>query len=79
MAQYWYLGARVKQNSAAPDGRIREHDIARYVPGVVYSSAKDAAAAAPERMVEHPGTAYFVVGFDKKLVIDKEGYSHGFE
>lgn len=78
MEKYWYLGARVKESSAAPNGRIREHDIARYVPGVVYSSAKDAADAAPERMLKHPGVAYFIQGFDRKLNIDSEGYSHGF-
>jgi hypothetical protein len=30
-------------------------------------------------MIKHPGVAYFVQGFDRKLVIDKDGYSHGFE
>lgn len=79
MAQYWYLAARVKESSTAASGRIREHDIARYVPDKVFNSAKEAADAAPERMAAHPGTAYFVVGFDRKLVIDKDGYSHGFE
>lgn len=78
MAQYWYLGARVKESSASANGNIRQHDVARWV-NKVYDSAKDAAAAAPERMVNHPGVAYFVQGFDRKLVIDAEGYSHGFE
>ena len=46
MAQYWYLGARVKESSAASNGRIRQHDVARWV-NVVFESAEAAAAAAP--------------------------------
>lgn len=78
MAQYWYLGARVKESSAAPSGIIRQKDVARWVPQV-FVDAKSAAGAAVQRMVKHPGTAYFVQGFDKRLIIDKDGYSHGFE
>lgn len=78
MAQYWYLGARVKESSAAPNGKFRQHDVARWV-NTVFNSAEEAAAAAPLRMAKHPGVAYFVQGFEKKLVIDADGYSRGFE
>jgi hypothetical protein len=78
MAKYWYLGARVKESSAASTGRIREHDIARWVP-TLFNDAESAAKAAVDRMIKHPGVAYFIQGFDRKLVIDKDGYSHGFE
>lgn len=78
MAQYWYLGARVKESSAASNGRIRQHDVARWV-NQVFDSAESAAAAAPLRMAKHPGVAYFVQGFEHKLIIDAEGYSLGFE
>lgn len=67
MAQYWYLGARMKESSANAAGKIRQHDVTRWVPKV-FSSAKEAAAAAPERMIQHPGTAYFVQGFERKLM-----------
>lgn len=75
---YWYLGARVKDSSAAPNSRILHKDVARWV-NKVYESAEQAAAAAPARMVKHPGVAYFVQSFNRKLVIDAEGYSTGFE
>ena len=78
MAQYWYLGARVKESSANANGHIRQHDVARWV-NTVFESAESAAAAAPLRMVKHPGVAYFVQGFDRKLIIDADGYSLGFE
>lgn len=78
MAQYWYLGARVKESSASANGRIRQRDVAHWV-NVVFESAEAAAAAAPLRMVKHPGVAYFIQGFDHKLIIDAEGYSLGFE
>lgn len=77
MAQHWYLGARVKESSAAPSGTIRQKDVARWV-NIVYNTAEAAAAAAPARMLKHPGVAYFIQGFDRKLNIDSEGYSHGF-
>ena len=78
MKKYWYLGARVKESSASSNGRIRQHDIARWV-NQVFDSAESAAAAAVGRMAKHPGVAYFVQGFERKLVIDKDGYSLGFE
>lgn len=78
MAQYWYLGARVKESSANANGRIRQHDVARWV-NTIFESAEAAANAAPLRMVKHPGVAYFVRGFDRKLIIDADGYSLGFE
>ena len=78
MAQYWYLGARMKESSANAAGKIRQHDVARWVPKV-FKSAEEAAAAAPQRMIQHPGTTYFVQGFERKLIIDAEGYSKGFE
>ena len=78
MAQFWYLGARVKESSATANGKIRHHDVARWV-NVVYNTAEEAAAAAPARMIAHPGVAYFIRGFDVKLIIDEEGYSRGFE
>ena len=78
MAQFWYLGARVKESSANANGKIRQHDVARWV-NTVYSTAQEAAAAAPARMIAHPGVAYFIQGFERKLVIDADGYSKGFE
>lgn len=78
MAQFWYLGARVKESSANANGKIRQHDVARWV-NTVYTTAQEAAAAAPARMIAHPGVAYFVQGFERKLVIDADGYSKGFE
>lgn len=78
MAQFWYLGARVKESSANANGKIRQHDVARWV-NTVYNTAAEAAAAAPARMIAHPGVAYFVQGFDRKLIIDADGYSKGFE
>ena len=78
MAQFWYLGARVKESSANAVGKIRQHDVARWV-NTAFESADAAAAAAAPRMVKHPGTAYFIQGFDRKLVIDADGYSKGFE
>ena len=78
MAQYWYLGARVKESNATATGKINHHDIARWV-NKVYNTAEEAAAAAPARMIAHPGVAYFVQGFSRKLIIDADGYSKGFE
>lgn len=78
MAQFWYLGARVKESSANANGRINHRDVARWV-NTVFESADAAAAAAAPRMVKHPGVAYFIQGFERKLIIDADGYSKGFE
>lgn len=79
MAEYWYLGARVKQSSANPStGRIQQHDVARWI-NKPFATATEAAQYAVTRMVNHPGVAYFVQGFKLRLIIDADGYSHGFE
>jgi hypothetical protein len=68
----------VKESNATANGNIRHHDVARWVNNV-YNTAEEAAAAAPARMIAHPGVAYFVQGFERKLIIDADGYSKGFE
>lgn len=73
MAQYWYLGTRMKVSSTDSNNRMRENEYALYV-NQVFESAEKAAAAAPARMVKHPGIAYFIQGFEKKLVIDDKGH-----
>ena len=79
MAEYWYLGARVKQSSANPStGRIQLRDVARWI-NKPFATSTEAAQSAVTRMANHPGVAYFVQGFERRLVIDADGYSHGFE
>ena len=78
MAQYWYIGARLKESRMNARGFKQYYDVARWVP-TVYNDPKTAAEAAAPRMAEHPGVAYFIQGFESKLVIDAEGYSTGFE
>lgn len=78
MAQYWYLGARVKESNANATGRIRQYDVARWI-NKPFATPTEAAQSAVTRMAEHPGVAYFVQGFERRLIIDADGYSHGFE
>ena len=59
-------------------GRTRNVNQTLWAP-TVYATATFAAQAAAKAMVTRPGTSFFVQGFDRKLSIQPDGTSTGFE
>lgn len=77
MKKYWYFGVRMKKSSSSANGLTKYKEFALFEP-TVFDSAEQAANACAPRMAKHPGLSYFIQGYDHKLDIDKDGYSHGF-
>lgn len=78
MAQYWYFGIRKKVSIVDATGRTRNVQQTLWAP-TVFESAEKAAAACAKAMLTRPGVSFFIQGFDRKLVIQPDGTSTGFE
>lgn len=78
MTQYWYFGVRKKVSIVGADGRTRNVQQTLWSPKV-YSNATDAAQAVAKAMTTRPGVSFFIQGFDRKLLIQPDGTSTGFE
>jgi len=78
MTQYWYFGIRKKVSIVDATGRTRNVQQTLWAP-TIYESAEKAAEACAKAMTTRPGTSFFIQGFDKKLVIQPDGTSTGFE
>lgn len=78
MQKYFYFGVRLEQLVVSATGASRKRQIVRWHK-TVFGTIDEAAQAAAKKMITHPGVSYFVQGFERKLVIDENGESKGFE
>lgn len=76
--QYWYFGVRKKVSIVDATGRTRNVNQTLWA-STVYTSVTQAAQAAAKAMVTRPGVSFFIQGFDRKLSIQPDGTSTGFE
>lgn len=78
MTQYWYFGVRKKVSIVDATGRTRNVQQTLWSP-TVYESAEKAVEACAKAMLTRPGISFFYQGFDRKLIIQPDGTSTGFE
>lgn len=78
MTQYWYFGIRKKVSIVDATGRTRNVQQTLWAP-TSYESAEKATEACAKAMLTRPGVSFFIQGFDRKLIIQPDGTSTGFE
>lgn len=76
--QYWYFGVRKKVSIVDATGRTRNVNQTLWASSI-HTTAAEAAEAAAKAMVTRPGVSFFIQGFDRKLAIQPDGTSTGFE
>lgn len=75
---YWYFGIRKKVSIVTATGSTRNVQQTLWAP-TVYNNANEAANAAAKAMLTRPGVSFFIQGFERKLAIQPDGQSTGFE